>query len=344
MKTQPLRQQQDCLNCGNDVPDRFCGHCGQENIDPRETFGHLVKHFVADIFHYDSQFLLTLKYLFTKPGFLSREHREGRRARYVNPIKLYIFTSFIFFFMYFAFAGLPHYDSRAKAHTAEDDKKGARLGSFDELEKQKRKLEAGVKQNDSGAIRNLKLLQMIATSTTVEEFDSIHNQLPDSLKFGPLIKLLARADARGLKRYGSNEEKARAYEERYYHNFPKIMFFCLPLFAFFLKLVYFRNKQWLYTDHAIFTLHFHAFAFIVMSVMLPMLTYFYHYFDDVYQFNGIVSFIIAGYLIIALHKNYGQSILKCCIKGIILYAVYITSLWIILVATNLLVYTYLIYF
>lgn len=98
MKSQPLRKEKNCLNCGTEVPERYCTHCGQENAVPHETFTHLVKHFVADIFHYDSQFLTTLKYLLFKPGFLSREYMAGKRVRYVNPIKLYVFISFVFFF------------------------------------------------------------------------------------------------------------------------------------------------------------------------------------------------------------------------------------------------------
>ncbi|MBC9929246.1 DUF3667 domain-containing protein [Chitinophaga qingshengii] len=338
MKTQPLRRKKDCLNCGNDVPNRFCGYCGQENVVPHETFGHLVKHFVADIFHYDSQFLLTLKYLFTRPGFLSREYREGRRVRYVNPIKLYVFTSFIFFFIYLA--GLSHPDRHAEPHNAEDSKEAVRLGYFDELVIQEKKLDAGVKRNDPAAIRNLHLLEKIAASTSTEEFDDVYRQLPDSLKFSLLTRLVVRAEAGSLKHYRSNEERVRYYEEKYYHNFPKIMLLCLPLFAYFLKLLYFRNKQWLYADHAIFTLHIHVFAFILLSVMLPLMRYFHH----PLLFYKIFSCIVAGYLIIALRKNYGQSILISGIKGVTLYAGYLTLLWAVLMIVNLLLATYSAYF
>lgn len=103
MRTQPLREDKHCLNCGYEVPERFCSHCGQENTVQHETFGHLVKHFIADIFHYDSQLLITLKYLVIRPGFLTREYMAGRRVRYVNPIKLYVFISFVFFFTAFGF-------------------------------------------------------------------------------------------------------------------------------------------------------------------------------------------------------------------------------------------------
>nr|WP_240155254.1 DUF3667 domain-containing protein [Chitinophaga sp. Cy-1792] len=58
-----------------------------------------------DIFHYDSQFFTTLKYLLIRPGFLTREYMAGRRVRYVNPIKLYVFVSFVFFFTIFGILG-----------------------------------------------------------------------------------------------------------------------------------------------------------------------------------------------------------------------------------------------
>lgn len=343
MKTQPLRRQKNCLNCGNYVPNRFCDKCGQENTVPHETFGHLVKHFVADIFHYDSQFLLTIKYLFTKPGFLSREYREGRRVRYVNPIKLYFFTSFIFFLSYFYFAGISHHSSGAATHATEDSIKGARLGTFDGLKKLEKKLEGGVRQNDPGAIRNLKILKMIAAATTVEEFDAAYRQLPDSLQLSPFIKLLVRTEAKALKHYSSNEEKERNFEAGYYHNFPKIMLLCLPFFALFLKLAYFRNKQWLYADHAIFTLHIHVFAFILMAVTFPLFDYIAIHAGNLRLFNGTLACIMVCYLIIALRKNYGQSIVKSTIKGVVLYTAYITFLWLTLIATGLLVSLYYIY-
>nr|WP_255578221.1 DUF3667 domain-containing protein [Chitinophaga sp. sic0106] len=47
--------------------------------------------------------MITLKYLMIRPGFLTREYMAGRRVRYVNPIKLYVFVSFVFFLTAFGF-------------------------------------------------------------------------------------------------------------------------------------------------------------------------------------------------------------------------------------------------
>src|SRR5258708_16144972 len=37
-----------------------------------------------------------------KPGFLSAEYMAGRRATYLNPIRMYVFTSAIFFLIFFS--------------------------------------------------------------------------------------------------------------------------------------------------------------------------------------------------------------------------------------------------
>mgnify|MGYP003521863268 FL=1 len=73
-----------------------------ENIEPREKFRHMLAHFVFDLFHFDGKFFSTMKALLLKPGFLSAEHLKGRRADYLHPIRLYIFTSAFFFLFFFA--------------------------------------------------------------------------------------------------------------------------------------------------------------------------------------------------------------------------------------------------
>ena len=103
MSHTPERAEKTCLNCGTTVVGRFCHVCGQENVEPKESFWHLVTHFFNDITHFDGKFFITLKDLAFKPGFLSKEYMIGRRASYLNPIRMYVFTSAIFFLVFFSF-------------------------------------------------------------------------------------------------------------------------------------------------------------------------------------------------------------------------------------------------
>ena len=96
------RAETICLNCNELLTGKYCHVCGQENIEPKETVWLLVTHFFNDITHFDGKFFNTLGLLIRRPGFLPREYVLGRRASYLNPIRMYIFTSAVFFLIFFS--------------------------------------------------------------------------------------------------------------------------------------------------------------------------------------------------------------------------------------------------
>jgi uncharacterized protein DUF3667 len=123
------RTEKNCLNCKTDLIGRYCHVCGQENLEPKETVWHLVQHFFNDITHFDGKFFSTVKYLLRKPGFLSREYMEGRRASYLNPVRMYVFTSAIFFLILFSLKGPSDYvHSSQPPESGEDAKKRTSIG------------------------------------------------------------------------------------------------------------------------------------------------------------------------------------------------------------------------
>ncbi|TDE48409.1 DUF3667 domain-containing protein [Flavobacterium sp. GT3P67] len=46
--------------------------------------------------HFDTKFLNTLKDLILKPGLVTKNYNSNKRARYVPPIKMYVFITFLF--------------------------------------------------------------------------------------------------------------------------------------------------------------------------------------------------------------------------------------------------------
>jgi len=86
-----------CANCGRSFDGRFCPDCGQELQDIRRPIGELVREFFGDFLAFDARIWRTLVPLVTRPGGLTRDTIEGRRARYVPPFRLYVFASFAYF-------------------------------------------------------------------------------------------------------------------------------------------------------------------------------------------------------------------------------------------------------
>ena len=87
-----------CENCGAEKQGLFCAVCGQNDRNYRRTIFPVIGEMLAETFETDSRLLVTARVLFTRPGFLSEEFSRNRRARYLSPFRLYLFTSIVFFF------------------------------------------------------------------------------------------------------------------------------------------------------------------------------------------------------------------------------------------------------
>lgn len=89
----------NCSNClhklGSD--DRFCSQCGQEVRTRDESISTFLKHFLSDYFTFDSKIMRSFGPLMFSPGVLTVEFIAGRRARYIPPLRMYIFVSIVFF-------------------------------------------------------------------------------------------------------------------------------------------------------------------------------------------------------------------------------------------------------
>ncbi len=91
----------ECPNCNTALEEafEFCPNCGQANHDIKVPISHLGYEFFEGFTHFDTKLWNTLKSIFTKPGMMTKEFLEGKRAKYVPPPRFYIFVSVIFFLL-----------------------------------------------------------------------------------------------------------------------------------------------------------------------------------------------------------------------------------------------------
>ncbi|HLG38636.1 MAG TPA: DUF3667 domain-containing protein [Chitinophagaceae bacterium] len=279
MSHAPERKEKDCLNCGTIVHGRFCHICGQENIVPRESFWHLVTHFFYDITHFDSKFFATLKYLIFRPGFLSKEYLKGRRASYLNPIKMYVFTSAIFFLLFFSFF---YSDSGANFSTTINGKTLAEIDAMDSatfaaftanINKEDEKPATPMTRQEFKSFKDGVINVGINVGGTVyrskAQYDSMlatgqkkHNWIQRQL----IYKQIAINE----KYNRDTNQIFKAFNSTLVHSLPQMLFISLPLLALILKLIYIRRKRFFYVSHGIFSVHLYIFLFIAMLFLFAI--------------------------------------------------------------------------
>ena len=334
MSRHHLRHDKTCLNCGTIVEDRFCPHCGQENLEPIESVGHLVSHFFEDLTHFDGKFFITVKDLILRPGFLTREYVAGRRMTYLNPIRMYIFISAMFFLALFAGSEEKPEPQDTNTHAVNawrqqlaDSLRSARTDSLHkafndtlaarlDTGKIKGPSESlGLKYSAAGTV----MIDIVENKyNTLREYDSIQNTLPDTARDKGTMRWIMRNNVREKEKHGGRSKLH--LEVNVQHDIPKIMFVLLPLFALYVGWFYDR-KRYYYVNHAIFSVHFHCFAFLFFLFLL-LLNWLIPG-----DWVGLVLTALAPiplfiYLVAALHGMYGQGVGTSLLKALAITVIY----------------------
>jgi hypothetical protein len=329
----PQRKEKNCLNCGTEVIGKYCHQCGQENIEPKESFWHLITHFFYDFTHFDGKFFSTLKYLVIKPGLLSTEYIKGRRTSYLHPIRMYVFTSAFFFIIFFWMFKIHNvnfrpYPSLAKDTTAWIKVKENALADADnhadsvKIMQQIAKLRSGfnldsLERQDKN---NVSVYLDTISYKTMGAYDSAQNALPEAQRDGWLKRMIRKKEIQiEVDYHGDRNAFWRDAFNNFLHQFPKLFFISLPIFAFFLKMLYVRNKRLYYADHAIFTIHLYIFTFIFFLVLFVVLKLNELAASSVWGWIDFVLWLYwMGYIYKAMRNFYKQRRGKTILKYILL--------------------------
>lgn len=316
MSHQHLRSDKICLNCGNTVEERFCGNCGQENIETRQSFWGLLTHFIEDFTHYEGKFWQTLKLLLFKPSRLTKEYLNGKRVSYVPPVRLYIFISFVTFLLPHLIPSPnegSHYEYTPKQLALIDS---IRNDSFDDMEY----------HSDIGLI-------LSSQYKSIHELDSAQRAAKGTNQELGILEYRFAKKAIQLKRYMPNE-LWDLFLSALGKNFPKSLFIYLPLFALIIH--FFHRKKHLYFDHAIFTLHY--FSFLLLSFSCCMLVingllwtdhawnFPWIYTPLLYLLLGLALWYIV-YFFIAHYKQYHDKIGVSILKGFFILMLNVLLFW-----------------
>jgi hypothetical protein len=226
-----------CQNCGAPLSGQYCAACGQRH----EPHIHSLREFLAEatesITHADSRLWRTLGPLLAKPGFLTKEFLEGRRARYLPPFRLYLVLSVVFFVV-----------AAAGAHTRTLGIVGLHTGDGE--------LSVNVQTLDD--------MRSKPAETPEQRADRICNDF--NFRVGSNKGLL---DGPALCRKVAGDN-GRELLTKLYHNIPHALIVLLPLLALTMRLMYLRRH---YVEHLLFFVHAHAFAFVFLTVYVLIIRF-----------------------------------------------------------------------
>ena len=334
----------ECLNCETKFSGHYCPNCGQAVKEYDKPFGFIFYNFLGDFFAFDTRFFKTLFALIARPGFLTKEYFAGRRVRYAPPFRIFVFVSFLLFFL------LQIVTNQGLSTVLDSDLKDAKVGLdstsvvaadsiFNQVNDQ---LSPEEKQTLDNVLskRNIKL-DSIDVAKSANEIDLGSWGDASNIR----LALIEQADKMGQKLEEETDPVKRAELQENIRmlrspeaTMAKILkyisyafFLLLPLFALILKLIYIRRRH-NYMRHLVFSIHIHSFIFLVMTAIIGLYLIFG---ENISTVSGILFLSVPLYIIIALKKFYGQSIGKVVLKFFALSFIYNIVFFTVIVIASL---------
>jgi len=224
-----------CKNCGALLNGRYCAYCGQVADVRVAGMGELISDFLGDVWDFDSRLWRSMVPLLVRPGQLTVDYLEGRRQRYVPPLRLYVMLSLTFFVL----ASLIGSGPRVTVDLG--DERVAEQNDPDTNVIQPFAIDPDNVDPESG----------VCTDLTIN--------LPGRLDTPERRQRLLDACSQVVADSGNSLDRALR------DNVPMMMFLFIPLVALVMKLLYplARRK---YVEHLLFFLHFHAFFFLLITI------------------------------------------------------------------------------
>jgi hypothetical protein len=221
-----------CLNCGEPLGGDFCSSCGQRDIPAYPSTRELAIDAISEFSGWDGRLAATFRALVLRPGLLTLEFLEGRRVRYISPLRLYLTTSVVYFLLA---ASAPTVRLSGNAVLSS----GLRVGAT----------APGAKSSAPQRVANATRESLGGELTPAERDSALAAITKAPALMQPFMRRAVSDPA--------------VFKRAILENMPRLLFVLLPVFAGIIALFYRRRK---YPEHLYFALHLYAFIFLALAV------------------------------------------------------------------------------
>jgi hypothetical protein len=323
-----------CPNCETWMSEEgeYCPGCGQRFTTGKVTVKELLRDAFEAIFNFESRAYKTFFHLFV-PGRLTNEYFKGRHRWYVTPLRLFLLTAILHFAVLAYIANELGGEAMRKIEMSQSQQafhsrfnqevdsltqslennqfEGEPMvaAAFDSL-----LVELNYGENDSTKLGTLKAGNLSVGNFRVATID-IYTLTPEAFldKYevtGFYNRIFIRQELRMMTEVGS-------LVGYFLSKFTWMALLMMPALALILKLLYIRRKRF-YVEHLIFSFHYHAFAFLLIS-LLGLIDLWLNTYG---LLTGLGFLLVLIYLYLAMIKVYRQNWFKTFVKFNILNMFY----------------------
>ena len=274
-KKQPPPPLTHCENCGRALDGPYCAQCGQPAIDYRRSIGSLLVDAADAFFNLDARFFQSFGLLLIKPWQLTNEFVEGKRARHVHPLRVYLIASVLFFLVI-------NFLSRGNHMQVQEDRNGRVISLNPSAPSPSPGLPGPWRP---GAAPAAPLVSLGVTPETPLGLSGRHFSWSDSAAPSPrpdrkvffeeldkqknIPPFMKWVEAHAKEKLGPTGDRGDLFLKALIQNIAPMVLCCIPLFALVLKILYIFKRRF-YVDHLIFALHTHAFIFLSTVIIIGL--------------------------------------------------------------------------
>ncbi len=280
----------ECSNCHAVLQGRHCHTCGQiANTWHRPAWALLADIFDG-LFGLDGRIWRTVKPLVIYPGQLTYRYLSGEREPFIQPFRLFLLTSLLFFLVFeLAINNQGQIGPPSRIDVIEDVSKTT-SNTLNDSQKQ-------VVGDDAGTISvdletficgmRLWLVPEDLNANCKQKLDSVTKDMDEppeklftstpnggqmDIRFNQEARSPLKINQNSRRFLANNVETAIRNPQQYTRTLarwaPRLVFILAPVFGLLLAASLFWRKQLYIYDHMIVALHFHSFLFLLLAALI----------------------------------------------------------------------------